>query len=333
MGQDASLTAVAAAAGVSLSTASKALNDRPRVSAATRRRVVAAADRLGYVPRQGASRFKLGGTVGIIASDLSGRFALPIMMGAEDAFGLGAVSLLMCDARGDTIRERHHLRALVERKVDGIIVLGSVSNERASLSSMFDVPLVYAYAPSSAPGDTSVDSSHERSGRIAAEHLVQAGATRVGVIAGNPRVRASVERSAGARDVLMAADVALVGSTVYAGEYSEQWGRAAARAMIARDPDVDGFLCGNDQIARGVLEVLREEGWDVPSRARVIGHDNWISMAEATRPGLTSIDMHLEEIGRVSADLLLRAIDGAPAPGRHTVESQLVVRGSTMQTH
>ncbi|WFR67985.1 substrate-binding domain-containing protein [Curtobacterium flaccumfaciens] len=333
MHKRASLAAVAAAAGVSVATASKALNDRPRVSAATRARVAAAADRIGYVPRRGASRFKLGGTVGIIASDLAGRFALPIMMGAEDAFGLGAISLIMSDARGDAIRERHHLRALVERGVDGIIVLGSISSERASLGGVFDVPLVYAYAPSSDTADTSVDASHERAGALAAEHLLAAGATDIGIIAGDPRVRATAERSNAARRAIAAAGAELVDGVVHAGAYAEPWGRAAARAMIDRHPEVDGFLCGNDQIARGVLEVLREEGWDVPGRARVIGHDDWTAIAEPARPALTSIDMQLEEIGRLSADLLLQAIDGRPQPGVHHVEPRLVVRASTMRTH
>lgn len=327
-----SLADVAAAAGVSLATASKALNGRPRVSPGTRARVADAADRLGYVARRGASRLKLGGTVGIIASDLAGRFALPIMMGAEDAFGLGAVSVLMCDARGDALRERHHLRALVERNVDGIIVLGSVSSERASLSSMFEVPLVYAYAPSEAPSDTSVDASHDVAGALAADHLVQAGARRVAIVAGDPRVRATAMRSTAARRALASAGVELVGGAVHAGEYSESWGRTAALSLIDRHPEVDGFLCGNDQIARGVLDVLGRRGYDVPDRAKVIGHDNWLAMVEPTRPGLTSIDMHLEEIGRVSAALLLRAIDGRPEPGRHRVEPQLVVRGSTLRT-
>ncbi|GAA3725522.1 LacI family DNA-binding transcriptional regulator [Streptomyces tremellae] len=332
MQQTASLAAVAAEAGVSVATASKALNDRPRVGAGTRARVVAAAERLGYVPRHGASRFRLRGTVGIIASDLSGRFALPIMMGAEDAFGLGSISLLMCDARGDAIRERHHLRALVERNVDGIIVLGSLSSPRPSLSGMFEVPLVYAYAPSDLADDTSVDASHEHAGAMAADHLVQSGATKVAVVAGDPHVRATAERSRAARRRLAEAGVEIAGGAVYAGEYSEPWGRAAARAVTERDPDVDGFLCGNDQIARGVLDALKELGRDVPGRARVIGHDNWAAMVEPARPALTSVDMNLEEIGRVSADLLLRAIDGRPEPGVHHVEPRLVVRGSTMRT-
>ncbi|EXU62508.1 LacI family transcriptional regulator [Streptomyces sp. PRh5] len=332
MTETASLAEVAASAGVSVATASKALNNRPRVSSETRERVVTAAARLGYVPRHGVRRFKLGGTVGIIASDLAGRFALPIMMGAEDAFGLGAVSVVMCDARGDEIRERHHLRALVDRHVDGIIVLGSISTERTSLKGMFDVPLVYAYAPSSDPEDTSVDASHEQAGVMAAEHLVQSGATKVGIIAGDPRVRATVARSNAAREYLAGAGVEVVGGIVHAGTYSETWGRTAARAMIERAPDIDGFLCGNDQVARGVLDVLRDLGWDVPARARVIGHDNWTDMVEGARPALTSIDMHLGQLGRLSAELLLRAIDGDQQPGVHRVEPSLVVRGSTMRT-
>ncbi|NIY64814.1 hypothetical protein SMALB_2790 [Streptomyces malaysiensis] len=97
-----------------------------------------------------------------------------------------------------------------------------------------------------------MDAGHEQAGALAAEHLVQVGARKVGIIAGDPRVRATALRSNAARRHLAAAGVEIAGGVVHTGTYSEMWGRTAARAMTARVPDVDGFLCGNDQIARGV---------------------------------------------------------------------------------
>ena len=117
---------VAARAGVSISTASKALNDRGDVSAATRAKVRAIADELAFTPNAMARGLLAGrtGTVGLLTSDLEGRFMIPILMGAEDAFGAGRINVFLCDARGDAIREQHHLKELLSRRVDGIIVVG-----------------------------------------------------------------------------------------------------------------------------------------------------------------------------------------------------------------
>ncbi|MBK3646911.1 substrate-binding domain-containing protein, partial [Streptomyces sp. MBT33] len=110
---------------------------------------------------------------------------------------------------------------------------------------------------------------------------------------------------------------------------SEAWGRRAADAVLRTAPDTDAFFCGNDQIARGVADALRERGLEVPGRIAVVGYDNWDTMALACRPPLTTIDMNLTEIGRIAALKLLEAIDSGPTPGVHTVPCRLVVREST----
>src|SRR4029079_17477410 len=91
------------------------------------------------------------GTVGLLTSDLEGRFMIPILMGAEDAFGAGRINVFLCDARGDAIREQHHLKELLSRRVDGIIVVGRQTDPRPSLGQDIPVPVVYAYAPSDDP--------------------------------------------------------------------------------------------------------------------------------------------------------------------------------------
>ena len=108
-GTDVTLLHVAQRAGVSLATASKAINGKARVSERTRARVTAAADELAYSRNSLARSLSQGrsGTVGLLTSDLEGRFSLPILMGAEDTFGAGQVSVFLCDARGDALRERH----------------------------------------------------------------------------------------------------------------------------------------------------------------------------------------------------------------------------------
>jgi len=131
----ATLRDVALLAGVSVATASKALNGRANVHPDTRRRVIEASERISFTPNTLAQAILAGqtGTVGLLTNDLEGRFSLPILMGAEDAFGAGKMSVFLCDARDDAIREQYYLKALLGRRVDGLIVVGSNTDPRTSL--------------------------------------------------------------------------------------------------------------------------------------------------------------------------------------------------------
>jgi DNA-binding LacI/PurR family transcriptional regulator len=156
----ASLADVAVHAGVSAATASKALNGRADVNEATRARVEEAARVLGYVPNS-LARGLLGartGTVGIITSDLEGRFAIPILMGVEDALGIDRILSFLCDARGDELREDSLIASLLARRVDGLILVGRQNDRRRSIGRL-PVPVVYAYAESDDAGRPSIFSA------------------------------------------------------------------------------------------------------------------------------------------------------------------------------
>src|SRR5690349_15204001 len=324
------LSDVARLAGVSIATASKALNGRSQVRAETRQRVIEAAERLAFRPNQLARGLLVGrsGTVGLLTSDLEGRFSIPILMGAEDAFGAGEVAVFLCDARGDAIREQHHVRALLGRRVDGLIVVGSRTDPRPSLGRELPVPVVYAYAPSDDPADLSIVCDNVAAGRLAIEHLIACGRTRIAHITGDPDYGAARDRAQGARAALKDAGLSLVGDVRY-GAWSEGWGRAATAMLLSQEPDVDAIFCGSDQVARGVLDAVRERGRDVPDDVAVMGFDNWEVLTTDARPPLTSVDMNLEEIGRAAARALFAALDGSPRSGLETLPCRLVIRGST----
>lgn len=163
----ATLSDVARIAGVSVSTASKAINGKDEVAPATRQRVIEAAKKVSFTPNEMARSLLAGrtGTVGLLTSDLEGRFVLPVLMGAEDAFGAGQINVILCDARGDAIREQYHLKALLTRRVDGIIVVGRSTDPRSSLGQSLPVPVVYAYAPSDDPRDASLTPDNRQGGR------------------------------------------------------------------------------------------------------------------------------------------------------------------------
>ncbi|WP_307795015.1 LacI family DNA-binding transcriptional regulator [Actinacidiphila acididurans] len=324
------LTDVATLAGVSVGTASKALSGNGRMRPETRDRVLEAARRLDFQPNEQARALLAGRTwtVGLVTTDGIGRFSTPVLLGAEDALGAGKISVLLCDTRGDAIRERHYVETLLARRVDGIIVTGRRTDPRPPLAGLRDVPTVYALSPSEDPADMSVASDDEGGARLATEHLITSGRRHIAHVSGPAHHAAAQHRARLTHDLLGQAGLELSGGKVHFGDWSEAWGRRAARTVLRAAPDTDAFFCANDQIARGVTDTLREEGRRVPDDIAVIGYDNWDVMALAARPPLTTVDMNLNEIGRIAALRLLDAIDGRTVGGVRTVACRLVVRES-----
>lgn len=327
----ANLADVARLAGVSTATASKALNGKDQVRAETRERVFAAAQSLNFTPNPFAKALneKRTGTIGMLTSDLDNRFVLPVLLGAEDAFGAGATSVLLCDARGDAIREQHHLRNLLARRVDGIVILGRTTNARPSITAGIPVPVVYAYAPSDLEEDTSFTPDNFMAGRLAVEHLVERGRSSIALINGEPSYSAATDRAAGAAAAMTQRNLTLEGGEGLYGQWSESWGRSCMASLLESGRHIDGVVAGSDQIARGVIDQLRESGKRVPDDVAVIGMDNWDVLAESSRPPLTSIDMQLQDLGRAAARALSTAIGGASNPGVNRVPVRVVPREST----
>jgi LacI family transcriptional regulator len=323
---------VAARAGVSVGTASKALNHRGQLREQTRARVLAAAQELNFRPNTLARSLTSGRTytVGLVTSDSYGRFSIPVMLGVEDALGAEQISVFLCDTRDDPIREQHHVRTLLTRRVDGIIVTGRRIEARPPVETDLPVPVVYAMSQSASPADFSVIPDDEGGGALAARHLLATGRHRIGHVTGPDRFLATHRRAEGLAAVLAQAGQAVAGGEVLFGEWSEDWGRRGADMLLRAEPDVDAVFCGSDQIARGVTDTLRERGRRIPEDVAVVGFDNWEPMAVGCRPPLTTIDPNLHDVGRVAAEHLLAVIDGEPPEGGlHTVPGWLVVRGST----
>ena len=323
---------VAALAGVSVGTVSKALNGRGQLREQTRERVRAAAEQLGFEPNSVARSLLAGRTytVGLITTDHYGRFSIPLMRGAEDALGAGEMAAFMCESREDPIREQHYVRTLLSRRVDGIIVAGRRTDARAPLAQHLPIPVVYAYAPSGRPGRLL---GGQRRGR------------------GRPRRRRAPARSRSApdrpRDRPARPPLGARARGELRGDARGERPRARRRPRLVRrlerdlgaaggpeprwprDREIDAVFCGSDQIARGVADGLRECGLSLPEDVALVGVDNWEALAENCRPPLTTIDLKLEAVGRTAGELLLAAIDGRPTGGTHVIAPTLVVRESS----
>ncbi len=324
------LADVARRAGVSVATASKALNARDEVAPETRRRVLRAAEELSFQPN-GLARGLISGrsrTVGLLTDELGGRFAIPVLLGVENALGSQQMSVLLCDARGDAIRRQHYIRALLARQVDGLIVLGETNDVRPSLTRQIPVPVVYVYGESDDPGDLSIVADDRGGARLAAEHLVMVGRRAIGHITGEYAYRAARQRAAGLLEVLDDHGLRLVGEPFY-GEWTQRWGRQAARVLLTTHPETDAIFCGSDQIATGVADAIHELGRRIPDDVALVGYDNWEVFAAECRPPLTTVDLNLQDIGAAAVAHLFAALDGAQATGVIRHPGRLVIREST----
>ncbi|MEV0328645.1 LacI family DNA-binding transcriptional regulator [Micromonospora echinospora] len=325
------LSDVARLAGVSVATASKALNARAEVAPATRQRVLQAADELAFQPNVLARGLISGRTrtIGLLTDELGGRFSIPILLGAENALGNEQMSVLLCDARGDAIRRRHYIRALLARQVDGFIILGDSNDVRPSLTRDIPVPVVYVYGESSDPGDLSVLADDEGGARLAAEHLVALRRRRIAHITGPESYRAARDRFTGLCAVLAEHGLPLAGGRPWYGEWTQRWGRHAARTLLTTHPEVDAIFCGSDQIAAGVTHSVLALGRSVPDDVAIVGYDNWEVFAADCHPPLTTVDLNLEQLGASAVTHLFAALDGRLAPGVIRQPCRLVVREST----
>lgn len=325
------LSDVAKLANVSLSTASKALHDKPRVSANTRKRVKETATKLHYQPNSVAQSLASGktGTIGLVTSDLTGRFSTPILIGAENELRASSVSVLLANAQGDKTLEKAHVEKLLALNVDGLLIVQCETNPRPSLGHDYKVPLVYALGPSMDSEDCSVTCDNVDAGRMAVNHLISCGKSRIAIIGGDEAFTASEERTRGAVEALSELGLQPVGPIRY-GPWNENWGRAATRLLLTQNLEFDAIVCQSDQIARGCIDALKQEGLEIPRDVAVIGHDNWDVMVNYSRPTLTSIDNETEAVGHKAAHFLMDAIQGHPHHGINKIPCRLIQRESTL---
>ena len=324
---------VAKRAGVSQPTVSLVLskNARARVSPETRERVLLAARELGYVPNVVARSLVRSRSyaIGVIVPDLRNPFFAEVVSGAERVASEAGYAVLLCETR--EIPRDLHIRALIERQVDGIMVdaIGAASLPDTLIAGvnlvLIDEP------PDRWPG---VASDAIGAGRLAAEHLLSLGHRRFGFIGPATNVHAIRMRERGFIGALAARDIRIESSALRRVAATAAGGQAGMRALLdLRDPPTAVF-CTNDLVAAGALKVCSLDRVLVPQQMSIVGCDD-IELASLLVPELTTIAIPARELGARAARLLLKGLKGeesesrvGPRPQR-TIASRLVVRGTT----
>ncbi len=323
---------VARLAAVSIGTVSKALNRGGRLKHETRERVLAAAKQLAFRPNHLAQSLHRGHslTVGLISKDSFGRFAMPIMEGLEECMADQRIAVFMCNATDDPEREVHHVQSLLDKRVDGIVVTARRADQRPRLDmAPSGPPVIYVFSQVDDPDALCLLPDDEGGAFAATEHLARLGRRRIAHVTGPEDFEAVQLRRRGYRAALQAAGLSANDEHCLTGTWSEAWGRQALGLLFdGAGPAPDGIVCGNDQIARGIADGLRERGIAVPSAVSIVGFDNWRILAEATRPALTTVDMNLKDLGREAGRRLMEMIAGNSLKGVRRLPCSLIVRES-----
>ncbi len=326
---------VAAAAGVSTATVSRALSAPGKVTEATRRRVLKAIRRLGYSPNAAAKSLRTLTTRKLVVTvpDIGNPFFSLIIQGIEEAALRAGYAVVLGNTHHDPGREEWYGEMLLRREADGLIFLGhTLSKSAGSLVRSRRAgrlpPIVNGCEFSPGLGVPSAHVDNASAAREAMAHLYGLGHRRIGVITGPLVSPLSRDRLRGARECARAhgAGRQLV---VVDGDFSIEAGIAGAARLLAQKPEPTAIFCFNDEMAIGVLEYARRVRRPVPEALSVVGFDD-IRFARYVSPALTTISQPMVEIGRETVRLLLGILHGSIArPISITLPHRLEVRSST----
>ncbi|GAA3777156.1 LacI family DNA-binding transcriptional regulator [Streptomyces chiangmaiensis] len=309
------LEAVAARAGVSRATVSRVVNGGQGVREPLVERVRRAVEELGYVPNQAARSLvtKRHDAVAVVIAEPETRvfadpfFALQLRgISKELTAHDSQLVLLLTGGRADHARVGRYLAG---GHVDGALVFSlHFDDPLPELAQRAGVPTVFGGRPGWGEGTRSavyVDSDNRGGARDAVRHLVGLGRGRVAHITGALGQTSAVDRLDGFRDVMVDVDPRLI----VEGDFTPAGGERAMRLLLERCPDLDAVFAANDLTASGALRVLRAQGRRVPEDVAVVGFDDMLPVAEQTDPPLTTIRQDIEEMGRLMASLLFRALE------------------------
>ncbi|MCI3919200.1 LacI family transcriptional regulator [Paenibacillus sp. TRM 82003] len=327
-------------AGVSEATVSRVLSGVGPMREETKRRVLEAAERVGYTPSAIARSFVLqrSGNLGVMLPAVphgrlfSAYYFSEILSGIGRAVERQGYHLLLqfraADGRPD------YASAFRSRKVDACLVLGA-TNDAAEAEALAELhrngfPFCVVGQRFDAPY-SQVDADHVGGSRSAVEHLLAAGHRRIALVNGPNSYSNSVDREHGYETALRDAGAEPNPALRFSGDYSRTSGAALAEALYARRSEFDAVFAANDRMAIGLMQGLKERGWVAGADYALIGYDDSDS-SRVTDPPMSTVRVPFFEMGRLAAERLLSRLSGdaeQEAPFVETLATKLVVRDSS----
>ena len=321
---------VAAAAGVSVTTVSRVLNERSDVSADTALRVQQVIEDLGFQSSLAARslRSHRKHVIGLIVPDMDHTYAVEVIKAAGRAITDTHYDLVAMATGSTSLEDRRRWEQQQVSRLNGVLTDGVVVVVPSGSAYRTHYPLV-ALDPSPETADyPSVIADNYMGGLQAMRHLIGLGHRRIGYIGGIEIRESAVQRKQAWHDALAEAGIPIAKELAQPGDFARGSGAAAMRYFLALAQPPTAVFAANDEIAFGVMEVARSAGLVIPKDLSLVGFDN-VPEAASTHPGLTTVDQGIEESVRAAFRMLIDLIDGrAPEHHRVIIPTRLIVRES-----
>jgi LacI family transcriptional regulator len=324
------LADIAREAGTSASTASRALSGRGYVSDPVRERLLAVADRLGYVPNASAQTLKqrTSRVVGVLLSALDNQFYAGLAAGIEQVLREASFQMVLVGDNSDPEQEVAGVRTFIAMRTPGVIMT-PIGAEASVLLRAHGAAVVEVDRQLAGDGGDAVVIDNERGGREATMHLIGLGHRRIALLGVETEWTTDAGRLRGYRAALKNAripfDRRLVARIPVHAHDTE-----ARIETLLDSASPTALFAANNELAEQAWRVLRRRGLAIPDDISLVGFDDvpWMEMVD---PPITVIDQPTIELGRSAARLLLRRLDGGPLlpPSIEVLQPRLVVRGST----
>jgi LacI family transcriptional regulator len=328
MGRRPTIHDVAAAAGVSVATVSKAVNGRYGISAETARRVLEAVQELGYESSLVASsmRSHRTGVIGILVADFE-PFSAEILKGVGAALRDSRFDLLAYSGSHQHESSGWEKRSL--SRLSGSLIDGAIMVTPTVVTASVDIPVVLI-DPHTGRADLPTVESDSFGGALqATRHLIELGHRRIGFVAGRPDLRSAGLRDAGYRQALSEAGIPFDPSLRRVGLYQRETAREPAVSLLTAPDRPTAIFAANDLSAIAIVQVAAELGLEVPGDLSVVGFDD-IPEASQMNPALTTVRQPMQKLGAAAAGLVVALMGGeTPAQTHVRLPTRLVPRATT----
>lgn len=330
-----SVRQIAKLANVSVATVSLVINDHPRISTATKKRIRRIMEEVGYRPNRLAQNLSRKDTqmLAVVVPSLNHAFADryfgELISGICDRARKLGFKIMLEQATPEFIKDRQHIELFERRFVDGVLCLGN-SDRHPFLTDFaaakYPMIVVNNYFPQWDLDHAVCD--YRGGAEQAMNYLLQLGHRRIGIIMGSGRVRTARDVVEVYEQKLRDAGIEPIMTWREDGLFTEAGGAEAAEKLMSRHPELTAILAGNDKMAVGAMYALQQSGKRVPADVSIVGFDDMQDAAFAN-PALTTVHLPLYEVGVLACERLVNRIQGRTEPVRAVLPTHLVVRNST----
>ncbi|MDI9596121.1 MAG: LacI family DNA-binding transcriptional regulator [Atribacterota bacterium] len=325
------LRVLAAKAGVSINTASRAINDKPDINPLTKEKILRIAREIGYVPNASAValRTQKTKTLGVIIADNNNPFYAEVLSGIEAEAKANNYHIILTNTRRDYQEEENAIELLLGKQVDGLLI-APVQEKNEDIYKLIDskIPFVVVGRDYEDLSIDAVYSDELKGGYIATEYLIKKGFKNISYIGGYTYKSPARRRLEGYKKALTDYGIPIKENLIKIGDIDIKDGYNQTKDMFDQGINFQAIFAYNDMMAFGAVKAIKERGLEIPGDIGVVGYDN-ILFSSLVSPPLTTVNLKKDELGRESVRLLLSKINGHRKKNKKIVlDVDLLIRGT-----